>query len=102
VYRARDRVDEEEWLSVLEDAAATLGVSEDVRTTARDLYLSAVPENERSKPPVVAAGLYAAALVEGEQRSQSAVADAVGVSRVAVQQRWKELLRGAGLEAPSW
>ncbi len=102
MYRARDRVDEEEWLAELDAAAEELGVSEAAHTTARDLYLSAVPEQERSKPPALAASLYAGALVAGDQRSQSAVAEAMGVSRVAVQQRWKDLLRGAGLEAPSW
>ena len=32
----------------------------------------------------------------------AAVADAVGVARLTVQQRWKELLREAGLEPPTW
>jgi transcription initiation factor TFIIIB Brf1 subunit/transcription initiation factor TFIIB len=102
VYRARDRVDEEERLSELDAAAETLGLAEAARTTARDIYLTGAPESERSKSPALAASLYAAALVEGDQRSQGAVAEAVGVSRVAVQQRWKDLLREAGLEAPSW
>jgi len=102
VYRARDRVEERDRLADLDAAADELGVSEAARTTARDLYLSAVPETERSKPPALAASLYAGALVEGDQRSQSAVAEAMGVSRVAVQQRWKDLLREAGLEAPNW
>jgi hypothetical protein len=30
------------------------------------------------------------------------VAEAVGVSRLSVQQRWKDLLEEAGLEAPDW
>ncbi len=29
-------------------------------------------------------------------------AEAVGVSRLAVQQRWKDLLDAAGLDAPEW
>lgn len=102
MYRASDRVTNEEWLSTLDEAAAALELSEDARTTARDLFLAAVPDSDRSKAPAVAASLYAGALVAGDQRPQGAVADAVGVSRVAVQQRWKRHLRAAGLDPPGW
>ena len=34
--------------------------------------------------------------------TQSEVADAVGVSRLAVQQRWKPLVESVGLDAPDW
>jgi hypothetical protein len=30
------------------------------------------------------------------------VADAVGVSRLVIQERWKDVLRGAGFEPPGW
>jgi transcription initiation factor TFIIIB Brf1 subunit/transcription initiation factor TFIIB len=102
VYRASDRVTNEKWLARLDEAAAALELSEEARTTARDLFLAAVPDSDRSKAPAVAASLYAGALVAGDQRSQEAVADAVGVSRVAVQQRWKRHLRAAGLDPPGW
>jgi transcription initiation factor TFIIIB Brf1 subunit/transcription initiation factor TFIIB len=67
-----------------------------------DLFLSHVPDADRSKPAVAAASLYAGALVAGEERSQSAVADAMDVTRLSVQTRWKDLLRDAGFEPPSW
>jgi transcription initiation factor TFIIIB Brf1 subunit/transcription initiation factor TFIIB len=57
---------------------------------------------DRSKRATVAASLYAGALIAGNRRSQSAVADAVGVSRLTVQNRWKDLLEAAGLEPPKW
>ncbi|MFT4921878.1 MAG: DNA-binding Lrp family transcriptional regulator, partial [Haloarculaceae archaeon] len=41
-------------------------------------------------------------LAAGQQRSQSEVADAVGVSRLSVQKRWKEALDAAGLDPPDW
>ncbi|MFB6135823.1 MAG: transcription initiation factor IIB family protein [Halobacteriaceae archaeon] len=102
MYRARDAVVNEEWLAELEAAADELDLEDETRATARDLFLSTVPDHDRSKRPVVAAALYAGALVGGEQRSQRAVADAVGVSRLSVQQRWKSLLREAGLQPPDW
>ncbi|MFB6146532.1 MAG: transcription initiation factor IIB family protein [Halobacteriaceae archaeon] len=102
MYRASEAVDNAEWLADLEAAADALDLDEAVRSTARDLFLSAVPEEERSKPAALAAGLYAATLVAGDQRSQGDVADAVGVSRLAVQDRWKDILREAGLEPPGW
>jgi len=102
MYRAGDAVDESEWLGELERAADRLAVGSEARSTARDLYLSAAPESERSKRAVVGAALYAGALVTGEQRSQSAVAEAADVSRLTIQGRWKELLADAGLDRPGW
>jgi len=102
VYRAGDQVRNEEWLARLEEAADRLELSTAARSRARDLFLSTVPDAERSKPAAVAAALYAGALVEGDRRSQAAVADAVGVARLTVQGRWKEVLRTAGLEPPAW
>lgn len=102
MYRARDERDNAEWLADLETAADRLELGTEARSAARDVFLSAVPDQERSKPAAIAASLYVGALVASDQRSQGSVADAVGVSRLAVQQRWKELLETAGLEAPSW
>ena len=102
MYSARDERDNAEWLADLEAAADRLELGTEPRSCARDVFLSAVPPQDRSKPAAVAAALYVGALVAGDQRSQSAVADAVGVSRLAVQQRWKPLLENAGLDAPSW
>jgi transcription initiation factor TFIIIB Brf1 subunit/transcription initiation factor TFIIB len=50
----------------------------------------------------MAASVYVGALVAGEERSQSAVADATGVSRLTIQQRWKELIESVGFDAPDW
>jgi transcription initiation factor TFIIIB Brf1 subunit/transcription initiation factor TFIIB len=102
MHRARDRVEHEEWLSRLDAAAADLGLGGESRANAVDLFLSNVPDEERSKPAMAAASLYAGALVAGEERSQSAVANAVGVSRLSVQQRWKDLLADAGFRVPDW
>lgn len=102
MYRASDRVENEEWITRLETAADRLDLGSDARTVAADLFLSGVPDAERSKRAAVAASLYAGALVAGEERSQGAVADATGVSRLTVQRRWKSVLERAGLEPPSW
>ena len=102
VYRARDQLEHEEWLDRLDAAAAELDLSRDARSIATDVFLSEVPEADRSKPPVLAASIYAGALIAGEERPQTAVADAVGVSRLSVQTRWKGLLENAGFDPPTW
>jgi transcription initiation factor TFIIIB Brf1 subunit/transcription initiation factor TFIIB len=102
VYRASDRVAEARWIERIEAAADELGVSGEARSAAVELFLSEVPEDERSKPAVAAASLYAGTLIAGDERSQAAVADAAGVSRLSVQRRWKPLLEAAGLSAPDW
>ncbi|MFB6131710.1 MAG: transcription initiation factor IIB family protein [Salinigranum sp.] len=102
MYRARDQVDNEEWLARLDRAADGLDLSSEARSCAADLFLSHVPDVDRSKPAVVAASLYAGALIAGDERSQSAVADAVGVTRLSVQTRWKDLLSDAGFQPPNW
>ncbi|MFB6160604.1 MAG: transcription initiation factor IIB family protein [Haloferacaceae archaeon] len=102
MYRARDRVEHEAWLERIDAAADELGLGEAARSNAVDLFLSDVPDAERTRPPAAAASLYAGALVAGEERSQSAVADAVGVSRVSVQHRWKDRLADAGFDVPEW
>lgn len=102
MYRASDRLENEAWLTEMRAAAETLELTEDAWTTATDLFLSGVPEEDRSKPAAAAASLYAGALISGDQRSQGAVADAMGVARLSVQQRWKEIIEEAGFEPPSW
>jgi len=102
MYSAREEQDNAEWLATLDAAADRLELGVDARSYARDIFLSGVPERDRSKPAAVAAALYAGTLLAGDQRSQGAVAEAVGVSRLAVQQRWKGLLEAAGLDAPDW
>jgi len=102
VYRASDRVEHEEWLDELEATAEELELGSDARSHAVDLFLSAVPEDERSKRPTMAASVYVGALLASEERSQSAVAEAAGVSRLTVQQRWKDLVESVGLDAPDW
>ena len=102
MHRASDRVEQAPWLERLDDAAATLDLDPEVSSTAADLYLSAVPEDDRSKPAQLAASLYAASLIVGEGRTQTAVADSVGVSRLVVQDRWKDVLRSAGFQPPGW
>lgn len=102
MYRARDHVENEEWLARIDEAAERLDLGGEVKSRAADLFLSTVPETDRSKRAAVAASLYTGALIVGDRRSQSAVAEAVGVSRLTVQNRWKELLEEAGLEPPNW
>lgn len=102
MYRARDQVANERWLAELEHTAETLDLGTAARERATDLFLSTVPAEDRSKRAVLAASLYAGALIAGDRRSQGAVAEAVGVSRLTVQKRWKPLLEEAGLEPPTW
>lgn len=102
MYRASDELDNAEWLAALETAADRLELKSETRTHARDVFLSTVPESERSKRAKLAASIYVGALIAGEQRSQQTVADAVGVSRLSVQQHWKEQLEATGLDAPDW
>lgn len=102
MYRASDERDNADWLAQLEVAADRLELGTDARSRARDVFLSTIPDEERSKRTVLAASIYVGALVAGEEQSQQSVADAVGVSRLSVQQNWKDLLEAAGLDPPSW
>ena len=102
VYRASDERENANWLAQLEIAADRLELGTEARSRARDLFLSTVPENERAKKTVLASSLYVGALVAGEQQSQGTVAEAVGVSRLSIQQHWKDQLEAAGLEPPGW
>ena len=102
MYRARDQVANEEWVEAIETVTDRLDLSETARSRAIDVFLSNLPEEKRSKRAVLAASVYVGALVAGERRSQSAVAEAADVSRLTVQQRWKALLEETGFDAPEW
>jgi len=102
MYSARDRVANERWLNRIERGADRLELGADARSVAADLFLSEAPDTDRSKSAVAAASLYAGALIAGEERSQSRVADAMDVSRLSVQQHWKPVLEAAGFHPPSW
>jgi len=102
MYSARDQVANEEWLEELEGVAERLELSGAARSRAADLFLSNVPESDRSKRAVLATSLYVAGLVEGDRRSQNAVAEAADVARLTISQRWKPMLEAAGLDAPGW
>ena len=102
MYRASDRVDNEEWVARLQRAADGLGLGSEARSNATDLFLTNVPDADRSKAATAAASLYAGALIAGEERSQTVVADAMDVTRLSVQSRWKEILADAGFEPPGW
>jgi len=102
MYRARDRVENEEHVATIERVGEALDLSAEARSRATDVFLSNVPEDDRSKRAVLAASVYVGALIAGERRSQSAVAEAADVSRLTVQQRWKDLLEATGFDAPEW
>lgn len=102
MHRARDRIEHAEWLDRLERAADRLDLGSEARSTAEDLFLSDVPEAERSRRAAAAAALYAGALIVGEERSQRAVAEAMDASRLSVAQRWKPLLADNGFDPPTW
>lgn len=102
MYRASDEVELEEWLAALDRAAERLDLGAEARSRATDLFLSTAPADDRSKEPALAAAIYVGGLTAGEGLSQGEVADAVGVSRLSVQQRWKDLMAEAGLDPPSW
>lgn len=102
MHSARDRVEYEPWLDELERIADRLELSTAARSTAADLFLADVPEADRSKRAALAASLYAGALVAGDGRTQTAVAEAASVSRLSIQSRWKDVLERAGLDPPRW
>jgi len=102
VYPARAHLEERQWVRQIETVASDLEVSQAAQAAAVDLFLSQRPMAERSKPAVAAACLYAGCLISGDGRSQGAIAGAIGVSRLSVQQRWKPLLEDAGFDPPGW
>jgi len=63
VHRARDELEHEEWLDVLESAGESLDLDSETRSQAREVFLSAVPDAQRSKHAAVAAALYVAGIL---------------------------------------
>ena len=102
MYRASERVEHAAWIDRLDDARDRLDLDDEALSTAIDLFFSHAPDDDQGKRVVAAASLYAAALIRGQERSQSAVADAMDVSRLSVQKRWKSILRDAGFSPPTW
>ena len=102
MYSARERVEQQPWLDELDVIADRLELSSEARSTAVDLFLSDVPDADRSKPASLAACIYAGSLITGDARTQGVVAEAAGVSRLSIQKRWKCILERAGLEPPGW
>lgn len=102
MHSARDRVAYGPWLDELEAIADRLELSGEARSCAADLFLADVPEPDRSKRAALAASVYAGSLVAGDGRTQGQVAEAANVSRLSIQQRWKDVLERAGLEPPRW
>lgn len=102
VHTARDRLEHEAWLDRIQAGADALDLGTTARSTAEDLFLDDVPEQDRSKRARAAASLYSGALIAGEERSQTSVATAMDTSRLSVQSRWKDLLRGSGFDTPDW
>ncbi len=102
MHRARDRIEHERWIVELERVADRLGLSTEARSCALDLFLTDVPEADRSKPAALAASVYAGSLVASDGRTQVAVAEAADVSRLSIQGQWKRRLETAGLETPDW
>ncbi|MFB6201568.1 MAG: transcription initiation factor IIB family protein [Halorhabdus sp.] len=102
MYRARDQVENEAYVETIDSVCESLDLSEQARSRAADVFLSNVPDDDRSKRAVLAASIYVGGLIAGDRRSQTAVAEAAGVSRLTVQQRWKELLAETGFETPEW
>lgn len=102
MHSARDRLEYDDWLEELDQVADRLELTSDARSCAVDLFLADVPDEDRSKQPVLAASIYAGSLVAGDGRTQGDVAEAAGVSRLSIQSRWKDILADAGLEPPQW
>ncbi|QLH84162.1 transcription initiation factor IIB family protein [Halosimplex pelagicum] len=102
MYSARDQVENSEWLDEVEATAERLDMDEAARSRAADLFLSNVPETDRSKRAVLATSVYVAGLVEGDSRSQQRVAEVADVSRLTISKRYEEMLESQGLDAPRW
>ncbi|MFB6187788.1 MAG: hypothetical protein ABEI86_13100, partial [Halobacteriaceae archaeon] len=57
MYRARDAVEHEKYLEELEMAGNELNLPQETISTAKDIFLTASPDQERSKRAVLAASL---------------------------------------------
>tara|TARA_B100001013_G_scaffold273620_1_gene174261 strand:+ start:153 stop:497 length:345 start_codon:yes stop_codon:yes gene_type:complete len=102
VHTAKDHVEQSEWISEIDRVANELNLGVRAKSYAVEIYLSDIPEMERSKPAAIATGIYVGSLIAGEERSQQEIADKTGVSRLTIQGRWKDTLKIAGFDPPSW
>ena len=102
MHSAWDHVEHGHWLEELEAVTEELELSADAKAVAKELFLTEVPDKDRSKRAMLAASVYAGSLIAGDGRTQGAVAAAASVSRLSIQKRWKPLLETAGLEPPQW
>jgi len=102
VHKAKDHVEQSEWISEIGRVAKELNLSARTKSYAVEIYLSNIPEKDRSKPPAIATWIYVGSVIAGEEWSQQEIAEKMGVARVAIQRRWKETLKTAGFDPPSW
>ena len=102
MYRASDRIAEGEAIARLTNVATTLELDYETISVAIELYLSSVPVEERSRDAVLAASCYTACLLCDDERSQTVVAEAFGVTRHVILRRWKNMVADLGLEPPRW
>jgi len=82
------------FASALNLSAETQSKSVEIIETAQKIELT----SGRGPTGIAAAGLYVAALINGEKRTQREVADVAGVTEVTIRNRYKELLDKLKLE----
>ena len=82
------------FASELELSAVTQSKAVEIIEEARRIALT----SGRGPTGIAAAALYVSALINGEKRTQRAVADVAGVTEVTIRNRYKELLTELGLE----
>lgn len=82
------------FASELKLSAMTQSKAVEIIEEARKIALT----SGRGPTGIAAAALYVSALINGEKRTQRAVADVAGVTEVTIRNRYKELLTELGLE----
>ena len=82
------------FASALKLSAETQSKSVEIIEQAQKVELT----SGRGPTGIAAAGLYVAALINGEKRTQREVADVAGVTEVTIRNRYKELLTKLNLE----
>ena len=82
------------FASALKLSAETQSKSVEIIEQAQKVELT----SGRGPTGIAAAGLYVAALINGEKRTQREVADVAGVTEVTIRNRYKELLSKLNLE----
>ena len=84
------------FASALKLSPETQSKSIEIIEQAQDKELT----SGRGPTGIAAAGLYVAALINGEKRTQREVADVAGVTEVTIRNRYKEIVKNLGLELP--